>query len=67
MQGKKDQKKKVKEAANQSGAGDNADDEGVVVLEESESGEEQMEEVGEATENGTGEGDIVEISDTSED
>lgn len=67
VQGKKDQKKKEKEAANQSGGGDTAEDEGVVVLEESESGEEPMEEGGGANVNGGQEGDVVEISDTSED
>lgn len=74
QQGKKDQKKKEKEMSN-SGAGD-AEDEGVVVLEEEESGEENMEEGGAAGEGGGDEGgapvtgddgDIVEISDTSDD
>ncbi|XP_060555696.1 DNA polymerase epsilon subunit 3-like [Ruditapes philippinarum] len=67
QQGKKDQKKKEKESVNVSGSGD-AEDEGVVVLEE-ESGEDNGEEGGQeggGAING-GEGDVVEISDTSED
>ncbi|XP_060577010.1 DNA polymerase epsilon subunit 3-like [Ruditapes philippinarum] len=67
QQGKKDQKKKEKESVNVSGSGD-AEDEGVVVLEE-ESGEDNGEEGGQE-EGGAingGEGDVVEISDTSED
>lgn len=68
QQGKKDQKKKEKEAANTSGGGD-AEDEGVVVVEE-ESVEENMEEGGASEELGGtangGEGDVVEISDTSD-
>ncbi|XP_053380697.1 DNA polymerase epsilon subunit 3-like [Mercenaria mercenaria] len=71
QQGKKDQKKKEKETANVSGGGD-AEDEGVVVLEE-ESAEEHMEEGGASEEGGQvektvngGEGEVVEISDTSD-
>ncbi|KAH3802704.1 DNA polymerase epsilon subunit 3-like [Dreissena polymorpha] len=63
QQGKKDQKKKDKEVANQSaGGGDQGEDEGVAIMEE-ESEEEEGGRAGDVN----GDGDVVEISDTSED
>ncbi|WAR31386.1 DPOE3-like protein [Mya arenaria] len=74
QQGKKDQKRKdkVSQPSARSGGGDGMEDEGVVVLEESEGegelgddpqGDEPMDEAAGVN----GDGDVVEISDTSED